>query len=583
MPSRAITLIQNWLDNFRLRLAYSDALPQLTLLGLLSGLAAAAVIVLFRLAIDEPLAWLLPHGNDDFESLASVWHFALPLLGGTILAIMFHLLHTRYRAVGITHVLDRLHSHQGHMSSRNLWAQFFGGLICLASGQSVGREGPAVHMGAASASIIGRWFRLPNNSMRTLVACGVAAAISASFNTPLAGVIFAMEVVLMEYTIIGFLPVILASVSGAMLSQIFFGQEIAFRIPAVQMNSLWELPYIALGGLLIAVFASAFVQIIIKIVPLQKYPVALRLFCAGLLTGCVAYFVPEIMGIGYDTVDKAMQGSFAIHAVLIIIVAKIIITGVVFGLGVPGGSIGPTLFIGACLGSVLGTMANAFFPELASQPAFYVLLGMGGMMAAVLNAPLAALLALLELSASPSIIFPSMLMIVIACVSSRLLILNNGLFQEILAAQGKTVQRGMASQILSRVGIESVMDRDFINCDRRKYYDELRKLLERQANWLLIDEIEGKKFLIRPADVAHYLEQAPMEELSLERPVDLLKIPAKRLELTPIHSRANLYEAQMLLQQTGADALYVSRSGAPLLSSATGIVTKHAIASHYQL
>ena len=142
MPSRAITLIQNWLDNFRLRLAYSDALPQLTLLGLLSGLAAAAVIVLFRLAIDEPLAWLLPHGNDDFESLASVWHFALPLLGGTILAIMFHLLHTRYRAVGITHVLDRLHSHQRHMSSRNLWAQFFARLICLGSGQSVRPAGP---------------------------------------------------------------------------------------------------------------------------------------------------------------------------------------------------------------------------------------------------------------------------------------------------------------------------------------------------------------------------------------------------------------------------------------------------------
>lgn len=583
MAVKPLQFIHKWLDNFRLRLAYSDALPQLTLLGLISGLAAALVIILFRLAIDEPLNWLLPHGNDDFESLPRIWHFGLPLAGGLILAVFFHFLEPRYRAVGVTHVLDRLHSHQGHMSSRNLWAQFFGGLMCLATGQSVGREGPAVHMGAASASIIGRWFRLPNNSMRTLVACGVAAAISASFNTPMAGVIFAMEVVLMEYTITGFLPVMLASVSGAMLSQIFFGREIAFAVPSIHLNSLWELPYIALGGLLIAVFASLFIQGIVRLVPLQRKPVALRMASAGLITGIAAYWVPEIMGIGYDTVDRAMAGALSMQALLLIVSVKLVITALVFGLGIPGGSIGPTLFMGACIGGLLGQVAQITSPELASDPAFYVLLGMGGMMAAVLNAPLAALLALLELSASHTIIFPGMLMVVIACITTRLLVRNNGLFQEILAAQGKTPRQGLASQILSRVGIESVMERNFLACDRRQFYDELRQLLSSQPDWLLVDELEGKKFLVRPADVAKYLEDAPIEELSLEREVDLLKIPAKRLELAPIHSRANLFEAQTLLQQTGADALYVSRSGAPLLSSAHGIVTRHAISSYYQL
>ncbi len=583
MALKLVQFAHNWLDNFRLRLAYTDALPQLTLLGMLSGLAAALVIVLFRLAIDEPLDWLLPQGHDDFESLPRIWHFGLPLLGGLILAVFFHFLHPRYRAVGVTHVLDRLHSHQGHMSSRNLWAQFFGGLICLATGQSVGREGPAVHMGAASASIIGRWFRLPNNSMRTLVACGVAAAISASFNTPMAGVIFAMEVVLMEYTIIGFLPVILASVSGAMLSQIFFGQEIAFTVPAIHLNSLWELPFIAMGGLLIAVVASLFIQMVVRLVPFQRKPVALRMLLAGLVTGIAAYWVPEIMGIGYDTVDRAMAGELGLHALLLIVFIKLIITATVFGLGIPGGSIGPTLFMGACIGGLLGILAQLTAPTLASSPAVYVLLGMGGMMAAVLNAPLAALLALLELSASHTIIFPGMLMVVIACITTRLLVRNNGLFQEILIAQGKKARTGIAGQILARVGIESVLERNFVTCDRRQFYDELRKLLEAQPDWLLVDELDGKKFLVRPADVAQYLEVAPIEELSLEREVDLLKIPAKRLELASIHSRANLLEAQTRLQQTGADALYVSRSGAPLLSSAHGIVTRHAINSYYQL
>ncbi|UTA47487.1 chloride channel protein [Simiduia sp. 21SJ11W-1] len=583
MPAKPLKYAQQWLDNFRLRLAYTDALPQLTLLGLISGLAAAGVIILFRLAIDEPLDWLLPHGHDDFESLPRIWHFGLPLLGGLLLALFFHWLEPRYRAVGVTHVLDRLHSHQGHMSSRNMWAQFFGGLICLASGQSVGREGPAVHMGAASASIIGRWFRLPNNSMRTLVACGVAAAISASFNTPMAGVIFAMEVVLMEYTITGFLPVILASVSGAMLSQIFFGREIAFAVPSIHMNSLWELPYIAFGGLVIALISSLFIQLVVKLVPLQRKAVAGRMIMAGLITGIAAFWVPEIMGIGYDTVDHAMRGELTVQALLLIVCVKLIITATVFGLGIPGGSIGPTLFMGACIGGLLGLLAHQVAPELASSPAFYVLLGMSGMMAAVLNAPLAALLALLELSASHTIIFPGMLMVVIACITTRVLVRNNGLFQEILAAQGKKARTGLAGQILARVGIESVLERNFVTCDRRQFYDDLRKLLAAQPEWLLVDELDGKKFLVRPADVAQYLEDAPMEELTLEREVDLLKIPAKRLELTPIHSRANLFEAQMLLQQTRADALYVQRSGAPLLSSAIGIVTRHAINSYYQI
>ncbi|AFU99072.1 chloride channel protein [Simiduia agarivorans] len=583
MAVKALQLIQNWLDNFRLRLAYTDALPQLALLGLVSGLAAAGVIVVFRLALDAPLNWILPHGQDDFESLPSVWHAGLPVIGGIVLAIFFHFLPARYRSLGVTHVLDRLNAHQGHMSSRNMWAQFVGGLICLASGQSVGREGPAVHMGAASASIIGRWSRLPNNSMRTLVACGVAAAIAASFNTPMAGVVFAMEVVLLEYTITGFLPVILASVSGAMLSQIFFGQEVAFKVPPLAMNSLWELPYIVFGGLVVALFASLFIQIIVRMVPLQKHPVAPRLLAAGCITGVAAYFVPQIMGIGYDTVNQVMNTQLGMQLLVVIVLTKLFITGIVFGLGIPGGSIGPTLFMGAMLGSLLGITANVLMPDYASDPAFYVLLGMVGMMAAVLNAPLAALLALLELSASHTIIFPGMLMVVTACFASRQIIPNTGLFQEILKAQGKSGRQGVAGQILSRAGIESVLERNFIVCGRRKYYDELRKLLEQQPAWLLVDELEGKKFLVRPADVAKYLEEAPIEELSLEREVDLLKIPAKRLELAPIHSRANLYEALSQLKQTGADALYVSRTGAPLLSSVYGIVTRHAITSYYQL
>ena len=194
------------LENFRQRLASVDALPQLAFLGLVSGLLVGAVIIAFRLCIEYIQAGFLPGGiTENYESLPPLMRFVLPALGGLVIGLIFHLLAgTGNIQVGVTHVLERLAYYQGHLPLRNLLLQFFGAALSIVSGHSVGREGPGIHLGAASSSLLGQWLRLPNNSIQILVACGSAAAIGASFNTPIAGVVFSMEVIMMEYTIAGF-------------------------------------------------------------------------------------------------------------------------------------------------------------------------------------------------------------------------------------------------------------------------------------------------------------------------------------------------------------------------------------------
>ncbi|MEQ8514506.1 MAG: chloride channel protein, partial [Chromatocurvus sp.] len=188
-------------------------------LGIIGGVASGLAVLAFEYAI-RGLAelWQVSRG-EDFEALPRVWLFVLPTLGGITLGLAFSLLRPEDREGGLVHLVSRMHSHYGVLPLRNALVQFVGGAVALASGQSGGREGPGVHLGGAINSLLGQVLRLPHSSLRVLIACGTAGGIAAAFNTPLAGVIFAMEVVLMEYTIAGFLPVMLAAVTAAAVSQ----------------------------------------------------------------------------------------------------------------------------------------------------------------------------------------------------------------------------------------------------------------------------------------------------------------------------------------------------------------------------
>ncbi|MGM0767741.1 MAG: chloride channel protein [Pseudomonadota bacterium] len=572
---------------FRRRLSGVDALPQLAVLGLLSGLVTGGVILVFRLAIEWPLEYFLPgEGSESFEQLDILTRGLLPLAGALTLGLFLHRLATHDRKVGIVHVMERLNYHQGYISVRSALVQFITGVSTVVTGQSAGREGPAVHLGAAFSSLMGQWMKLPNNSIRTLVACGCAAAISASFNTPISGVIFAMEVVMMEYTIAGFTPIILAAVSAAIVTQAMYGTEPAFSVPALTMNSLTEIPWILAIAVIIGVAAAIFIQLVDTMGRYHHRPVLLRIAVCGLLMVPFAIVVPEVMGIGYDTVDLAIHGHLAFWLLLGAGIAKLVITALTIGLGMPSGVIGPTIFMGATLGGAMGLIGAQIAPDAASSVGFYAMLGMGAMMGAVLQAPLAALMALMELTRNPNIMLPGMLIITTASLVTSEVFGKKSLFLTILKSQGLSYQNSPIIQALRRVSVGAIMDRGILRTERHLSMDEARKILTSEPKWLVVEGSSGPTGLLPAVDLARYLEDvdklAAEEEAGVPEQIDLMEIPANRRDIAPVQYQATLEEALDEFDKTNVEALYVQRHVAPMIQRVYGIVLKSDIESYYQ-
>ncbi|WP_303287613.1 chloride channel protein [Marinobacter sp. SS8-8] len=572
---------------FRRRLSGVDALPQLAVLGLLSGLITGGVILVFRLAIEWPLERFLP-GEDpeSFENLDLLTRGLLPLAGALSLGFLFHRLAIHDRKVGVVHVMERLNYHQGYISIRSAIVQFISGVATVVSGQSAGREGPAVHLGAAFSSLMGQWMRLPNNSIRTLVACGCAAAISASFNTPISGVIFAMEVVMMEYTIAGFTPIILAAVTAAVVTQAVYGSEPAFSVPALTMNSLLEIPWILAIAVMIGIAAALFIQLVDTMGKHHHRPVLLRIVTAGLLMVPFAILVPETMGIGYDTVNETINGQLGFWLLLGAGAAKLIITSLSIGLGMPSGVIGPTLFMGATLGGAMGLIGAQIMPEHASSVGVYAMLGMGAMMGAVLQAPLAALMALMELTHNANIILPGMLIITTSSLVTSEAFGKKSLFLTILKNQGLSYQNSPVIQALRRVSVGAIMDRSILRTERHLTAEHARKILKSEPKWLVVEGSNGPTALLPAVDLARYLEdtEKPVSEEEIEppEPIDLMDIPANRRDIAPVQYQATLEEALDEFESTNAEALYVQRHVAPMIQRVYGVVLKSDIESYYQ-
>ena len=574
--------LHSHLEQIRLHLSRPDALLMLVIMGLLAGLLSGAVIVLFRFVVEGTLAGVLPGGHDEnFEGLPGWLRLFLPILGGLAIGLLFHWKANGQTLMGVGRVLERLTYHQGYIGFREFLLQFAGAAIALVSGHSVGREGPHVYLGAAAGSLLGQQLKLPNNSIRTLVGCGVAAAIAASFNTPLAGVIFALEVVMMEYTLASFIPVMLAAVSGNAVSILFLGSAPAFVVPTLEMGSLQEMPAVIALGLMTGMVAACFIHLSQTFAHYGRdYPFWQQTTVAGLVVGVCALFVPEVMGIGYDTVNSALIGEYGLIALLLILCCKVIATSACGGLGVPAGMVGPSLFMGAIIGGIAGNLMNFWFPEMSSSTTFYVLLGMGAMMGASLQAPLAGLTAMLELTHNPAVVMPGMLAIVIANLTASELFHKESIFISLLRATGFDYRTSPVLQALRRIGVGSVMKKKFACHDRIINRDRAEELLAKEPEWLLVEENGSPVVLMHALDLARHIQNAGAEEGGVDE-IDLMAIPAWREQVAPISLQANLQEALELLDEQPAESLYVKSTRATGEHRIYGILTREQIESAY--
>jgi H+/Cl- antiporter ClcA len=507
----------------------------------LAGLVAAMLIIMFRLVVLIGQSGFVSE-YDNFTQLPETERLILPILAAVFIATFAYLTGFKHYRLGIPYVIHRIKQNYGQMPIWNAVNQFVGGAIALISGFSVGREGPSVHMGAAGASVIASYLHLPYNAMRTLTGCGVAAGISASFNTPLAAVIFVMEVVLREYKVHIFVPVILASVTGAITTQFVFGSDSELALIQVESIPPWHYPYLIVCGIVLGAVAYGFNKNLMLIIRTFKsvnmFP---RLILAGIITGAIGYLVPQAMGSGMSAIDIAVSSPEQVQLLTTILIAKLLATLFALGLGVPGGIIGPVIGLGVILGSLMSYFAHFINPEV-NITGTYAVLGMAGLLAATLNAPLAALMTVMELTASPTIIVPAMLVIVSAYLTALQGFGNRSIFLQQLDFQGLKYQVSPAVEALQKVGVLVEMSDKFnlLYSDDKSLIAESLDAADAQTPLIVFDEENGYR-------LAEYDLNLTAEE----------SVTIRYIEMQGVSSQATLGDAFEILRDNRSGVIYV--------------------------
>jgi CIC family chloride channel protein len=375
------------------------------LVALIIGMMVSIAAILFREAIGlVQWTWLRDRSEHVISAAEHLpWYVILltPAIGGAIVGwCLVNLLPLR-RTGGVADVIEaRAIDGRDIELKPSLYAAAVH-VLSLGFGASAGREGPMVHLGAGISTYFVRLFELPGWSHKTLLASGVAAAVSASFNAPIAGVLFAHEIILGHYARRSFVPIVIASVGGTVFSRFWFGNVAAFEIPVYRITSYWELPAFALLGLVCALvsvifqFALVGTDYVARNINISLY---LRPVIGGLMIGSIAVFFPHVLGVGYEATDMALKNQLDIWLMIGLLVAKTAATAITLASRFGGGVFSPALYLGAMTGGAFGLIASNVFPELASSQGLYSILGMGAVAAAVLGAPFSTTMIVFELT-----------------------------------------------------------------------------------------------------------------------------------------------------------------------------------------
>ncbi|MDX2288033.1 MAG: chloride channel protein [Hyphomicrobiaceae bacterium] len=433
-------------------------------LAVVIGTAVAYVAIGFRLAIGiVQLPWLGTTSERVASAAAELdWYVVIlaPAIGGLIVGLVLARMVPGHRAHGVADVIEARALHNSRIDPRTGFVSAVLSILSIGSGASVGREGPVVHLGATIAAVVEDRFALSPGARRTLLACGVASAISASFNAPIAGVLFAHEVILAHYAFRALVPIVIASVLGGVITRYHFDDAPAFHIPDYQISSAWEFPAFALLGLTCAAVSIAFQLALMgteRVAWKVPLPLWLRPCVGGLLIGAIAVFYPQVLGVGYETTDDALQRELPLVLALSLIVAKTAATAIALASRFAGGIFSPTLYLGAMTGSAFGLMAASTFPELGSSQGLYAILGMGAVAAAVLGAPLSTTLIVFELTGGYQMTIALLLTVSIAVGVSQAF-LGHSLFYWQLGRRGLFLQDGPHKAILRRIKVADVME-----------------------------------------------------------------------------------------------------------------------------
>ena len=425
LPAQARQRLYDWLHG-------SPA--GLITLALVIGAGGGAAAIVFRYLI----VWftLLFSGQQDYSAAGraaypllpflGVWFLPfVPMLGGLIYGPLVDRLAREARGHGVPEVMLAVAEYGGRIRPQVAVVKSLASALCIGSGGSVGREGPIVQIGSALGSSLGQLLRMPAPRLRLLVACGAAAGISATFNAPIAGAVFALELILRDVEAESFGVVVPASVMASVIGRATFGSGAFLPLPAFHITSSWEYPLYAGLGLLAAVVGVGFIRVLYGLEDLVDYlwrgPEWLRPGAGGLVLGLLLLALPEMYGVGYPVLENAIRGDYVVGFLVLLLVGKMLATSLTIAIGGSGGVFAPSLFIGAMLGTAYGALVQPLVPGLASPPGAYGLVGMAAVFAAASRAPMTAVIIIFELTGDYQNILPLMLAVALGTAGSSLL------------------------------------------------------------------------------------------------------------------------------------------------------------------
>ncbi len=449
--------------------------------SLLVGFGAGIGAVIFRYLI-KAVEWM---GYTWFPSVTSNWGNAfvviVPAVGGLIVGLLVYFFAREAKGHGVPEVMEAVAIHGGRIRPRVAAVKALASSVCIGSGGSVGREGPIVQIGSALGSTIGQALHLSNDRVRNLVACGAAGGIAATFNAPIAGVIFALEVILGDFKLQYFISVVISSVTASVIGRVVFGDFPAFPIPREYgVNNLWEFSFYLLLGVSAAVVGVIFVKLLYWTEDFfderKKIPEWVKPAIGGTLLGGLALAypfltpttwvgMPQIFNVGYDVIGDALSNQLMLGVVLSFLFLKIIATCLTLGSGGSGGVFAPSLFMGAMLGTAIELIARTWFPSIVAPPGAYALVGMAAVFSAAAHAPITAVIILFELTGDYLIILPLMLTVVVATFLAQKMLAGESIYTLKLSRRGVHLKSGQDIDVMDSVTVEEVMTRNVDTVD----------------------------------------------------------------------------------------------------------------------
>lgn len=446
---------------------------RLNLLALLIGGLGGCGAILFRwliYAINDLFFFQRPaiHFLSPLEHRLGPWVVLLPAAGGLLVGLITRYLAPETKGHGVPEVMAAMAERGARIRPRVVLAKALASGVCIGSGGSSGREGPIVQIGSAAGSALGQLLRLSSQDLKILVGCGAAAAVAATFNTPIAGVLFAIELILLEFKTRSFVPLVIASVFATVVSRAVLGSQPAFPIPAYAFQHPGELVFYLILGLLAALIGVLFIEALYRIEDLferlKVHPV-LKPALGGLLLGGLGVFFPWIFGVGYETVSGILdqgigEAGFSLMALLLMLAfLKIVALSLTLGSGGSGGVFAPSLFIGAAFGGAFGIVVNLAFPLVAAPYPAYALVGMAALFAAVSRATLTSIIMLFEMTRDYNIILPLMFACVVADIIAWLLHPET-IYTKKLARRGIRIEQDLEINLLRTRYVGEAMTRE---------------------------------------------------------------------------------------------------------------------------